>query len=63
MRTPASGQELVSGGAGYRAEKNPRHTRNSVIPIVFLAHTTVAVAVEAGHGLLGEEGEGLFEDW
>ena len=33
-----------------------------MIAAVFLAHAAVAVAVEAGHGFLGEEGEGLFED-
>lgn len=30
---------------------------------VFGADAAVAVAVEAGHGFLGEEGEGLLEDW
>jgi len=39
-----------------------RHTGNGVISTIFGAGATVAVAVEARHGGLGEEGEGLFED-
>ena len=39
-----------------------KRTRNSMVAAVFSAHATVAVAIEAGHGFLGEEGEGLFED-
>ena len=37
-------------------------TSNGVVASVFGAGTTVAITVEAGHGGLGEEGEGFFED-
>lgn len=33
-----------------------------MIATIFRSHTTVAVTVKAGHGLLREEGERLFED-
>ena len=37
-------------------------TGNSMIPTVFGPDSAVAVAVEPGHGFLGEEGEGFLED-
>ena len=37
-------------------------TSNGMIPLVLRTNSTVAVTVEAGHGGLGEEGKGLFED-
>jgi len=39
------------------------HTSDGVVASVFGTDSTVAVAVEACHGLLAEEGEGFFEDW
>ena len=33
-----------------------------MVSSIFGANTTVAVTVESRHGLLGEEGEGLFEN-
>lgn len=33
-----------------------------MVTAVFRPYATVSVAVEARHGFLGEEGEGLFED-
>ena len=37
-------------------------TGNGVVTAVFGPYATVSVAVEARHGLLGEEGEGFLED-
>ena len=37
-------------------------TGNGMVTAVFGADATVSVAVEAGHGFLGEEGEGFLED-
>ena len=39
-----------------------RLTSNGVVASVFRAGATVAIAVKAGHGRLGEEGEGFFEN-
>jgi hypothetical protein len=37
-------------------------TGNGMIPSIFRTDSAVAVSIETGHGLLGEEGEGFFED-
>ena len=37
-------------------------TGNGMVTAVFGPYATVSVAVEARHGFLGEEGEGLLED-
>ena len=37
-------------------------TGNGMISYVFRTNSAVAISVETRHGLLGEEGEGLFED-
>ncbi len=52
-------ENRVSGG---RRWMGARRTGNGVVSAIFGSHATVAVAVEARHGFLGEEGEGLFED-
>lgn len=49
------------GERGKRGRE--RRTGDGVVACVFGADAAVAVAVEAGHGFLGEEGEGLLEDW
>ena len=37
-------------------------TGNGMVTAVFRPYTTVSIAVEARHGFLREEGEGLLED-
>jgi len=48
---------------GEREGGEGRRTGDGVVAAVFGADAAVAVAVEAGHWFLGEEGEGFFEDW
>ena len=50
------------GGGKLREGKGGGFTGNGVISTVVGPGATVAVAVVARHGGLGEEGEGLFED-
>ncbi len=50
------------GLQGGGSSRDGARTGNSMVSGVFGPDATVAVAVEAGHGFLGEEGEGLFED-
>ena len=70
VRTPA-GREGICGqrrclatevGGAERDGGDGRRTGDGVVAAIFGAHATVAVAVVARHGLLGEEGEGLLED-
>lgn len=51
-------EDRLSVGMQWRA-----HTSNGVISLVLGANSTISVSVVSGHGVLGEEGEGLFEDW
>ena len=46
-------------GEGEKREKRGEETYTAI----FRPGTTVAVAVEARHGRLGEEGQGFAEDW
>ena len=39
-----------------------KRTGNCVISSIFGSYTTISIAVEAGHGLLGEEGKRLLVD-
>ena len=67
QQTPLISQEPLSeavgaaeiGGDGMEEEIR---TGNSMVTAVFRPYATVSVAVEAGHGFLGEEGEGFLED-
>ena len=53
----------VSRNARLRSRRQGwKRTGHSVVSPVLGTHTTVAVTIETRHGLLGEEGEGLFED-
>lgn len=63
--------EVVLGGEGLHVGMEDRgrglreggvFTGNGVVSTVVGPGATVAVAVVARHGGLGEEGEGLFED-
>lgn len=57
-----SGGAWLRGSVGGEGRRGGRRTGDGVVAAVFGAHATVAVAVVARHGLLGEEGEGLLED-
>lgn len=37
-------------------------TSNCMVTSIFRTHSAIAISVEACHGFLGEEGEGLLED-
>ena len=53
-------------GGGQRGRRGGReegrYTGHGMVPTILGSDAAVAVAVEARHGRLGEEGEGFFED-
>lgn len=53
---------MWKGRRGGRREEREL-TGNGVIPTIFRPSATIAVAVEARHGRLGEERQRLLEDW
>ena len=52
----------MDGRGGWLGRERRGLTSNGMVSFVFRADATVAVTIEAGHGVLREEGEGLFED-